>query len=142
MTDLLDANVLIALAMETHVHHEHARRWVRTSPLPVATCPITQGALVRALVRAGIPATRTSEILVAITKNPRHEFWPDELEYRDVPMYGVIGHRQVTDAYLAALTRAREGRLITFDRGLAALYPDLTVLVPTTSQLPDQRNPE
>ncbi len=42
-----------------------------------------------------------------------------------------MGHRQVTDAYLASLARAHSGRLATMDRGLAALHPDVTVLVPT-----------
>jgi predicted nucleic acid-binding protein len=44
---------------------------------------------------------------------------------------GVIGHRQVTDAYLAALARQRGGRLATFDAGLAQLHPDVAQLVPT-----------
>lgn len=35
---------------------------------------------------------------------------------------GVIGHRQVTDAYLVALARHHGGRLATLDRGLAALH--------------------
>lgn len=142
MTDLLDANVLIALAMNDHVHHEYARQWVRASTSRVATCPTTQGALVRALVRSGVPAVRIPEVLAVITKNPRHEFWPDTVDYGDVQWYGVIGHRQVTDAYLAALARANNGRLITFDRGLAALHPDVTVLVPAAPNLPEQRAPE
>jgi len=32
-------------------------------------------------------------------------------------MTGVIGHRQVTDAYLAALARHHRGQLATFDPG-------------------------
>lgn len=47
-------------------------------------------------------------------------------------MAGVIGHRQVADAYLAGLARARGGRLATFDAGLAALHPDVAELVPTS----------
>jgi predicted nucleic acid-binding protein len=45
----------------------------------------------------------------------------------------VIGHRQVTDAYLAHLARSRTGRLATFDRGLAEMRDDVTDLVPTVS---------
>jgi predicted nucleic acid-binding protein len=40
-----------------------------------------------------------------------------------------VGHRQVTDAYLAALARAHRGRLTTFDEGLVAAHPDVAVLV-------------
>ena len=37
--------------------------------------------------------------------------------------------RQVTDSYLAALARHRNGRLATFDRGLAALHADVADLI-------------
>jgi len=43
----------------------------------------------------------------------------------------VLGHRQVTDAYLAGLARAHRGRLPTMDRGLVAVHPDVADLVPT-----------
>jgi hypothetical protein len=52
------------------------------------------------------------------------------LGYTDVPWRGVLGHRQVTDAYLAALARRNGGRLATFDRGLAALHEDVVMLIP------------
>lgn len=142
MTDLLDANVLIALAIDDHVHHDAAERWLASSDDGFATCPITQGALMRALLRNDTPANRATMVLGRFTEDARHQFWPDELGYGDVPMYGVRGHRQVTDAYLAALVRAHGGRLVTFDRGLAALHPDVTVLVPTTPRLPEQRASE
>lgn len=41
-------------------------------------------------------------------------------------MAGVVGHRQVTDAYLAQLARARSARLATLDRGLCVAHPDVT----------------
>jgi hypothetical protein len=41
----------------------------------------------------------------------------------------VIGHRQVTDAYLAQLVRGRGGRLATFDHGLAKLHDDIAELL-------------
>ena len=42
----------------------------------------------------------------------------------------MIGHKQVTDAYLVALAKSNNVRLASFDRGLAALRPDLVGLVP------------
>ncbi len=44
---------------------------------------------------------------------------------------GVVGHRQVTDAYLAQLARIRNGQLATLDSGLAHLHSDVAVLIPT-----------
>ena len=43
---------------------------------------------------------------------------------------GIIGHRQVTDAYLAQLARARGARLATFDQALAKVHGNVADLVP------------
>jgi uncharacterized protein len=53
VTTLLDANVLIALVVSDHVHHDAAAEWLSASEADFATCPITQGALFRFLLRAG-----------------------------------------------------------------------------------------
>lgn len=66
-----------------------------------------------------------------IAAQPRHEFWSDQVPFADVALTGVIGHRQVTDAYLAQLARSHTGRLATFDQGLAQLRIDVAHLVPT-----------
>ncbi len=129
MTDLLDANVLIALGDSEHVHHDVVERWLAGSSGSFATCPVTQGALVRHALRSGAAVTEAVEVLSSVTGDRRHEFWPDDLGYGDVDLRGVVGHRQVTDAYLAGLARARGGRLATLDRGLALLHPDVTLLV-------------
>ena len=53
MTVLLDANVLIALLVEDHVHHGAAENWFTGMSGNFATCPITQGSLIRLLIREG-----------------------------------------------------------------------------------------
>lgn len=131
MRRLLDSNVLIALALADHIHHAQALAWLRSSDAAVATCPTTQGALIRTLLRLHLPQEQALRDLQRITDLGRHEFWPDDLSYAEVRMAGVVGHRQVTDAYLAALARVRGGRLATFDKGLAALHPDVVELVPS-----------
>jgi uncharacterized protein len=128
---LLDANALIALMVSDHVHHEAADAWVATCG-QLATCPITQGSLIRLLMREGQPAATGVAILTALMSNSRHEFWNDDVPYTDVRLTGVIGHRQVTDAYLAQLARQRRGRLATFDEGLAALHSDVAELIPAS----------
>jgi toxin-antitoxin system PIN domain toxin len=132
MTTLLDANVLVALVISDHVHHEPAEEWLASSDAEFATCPITQASLVRLLVRDGQPAGIAKQIITSISTNPRHQFWPDSVSFTDVELVGVVGHRQVTDAYLAQLARTHNGRLATFDRGLAQLHTDVVELVPTT----------
>lgn len=128
---LLDGNVLVALACPTHVHHAATERWFAADSRAFATCPITQGTLIRLLLqlRAVPDAASAITVLSLLSKHPRHRFWPDALDYLQVQWQGVLGHRQVTDAYLAALARHHGGRLATFDQGLAALHPDIAELI-------------
>lgn len=130
MTVLLDANVLIALLVDDHVHHVAAENWFTGLDRNFATCPVTQGSLLRLLIREGQSAATARAVLSGTTANPRHEFWPDDIPYTDVPVQGLIGHRQVTDAYLAQLARTRRARLATFDRAMAKLHSDVADLVP------------
>jgi hypothetical protein len=130
VTVLLDANVLIALLVDDHVHHEAAENWFVGLNGNFATCPITQGSLMRLLIREGQPAAAARAVLSGTAADQRHEFWPDDLSYIDVPSQGIAGHRQVTDAYLAQLARAHGSRLATFDQAMAQLHRDVVELVP------------
>jgi len=130
VTTLLDANVLIALVVADHVHHDAAAEWLSASDAPFATCPITQGGLVRFLLRAGQSAAAARDVVYAVDTADRHEFWSDSVSFADVAFGGVVGHRQVTDAYLAQLARSRDGQLGTLDSGLAHLHSDISVLIP------------
>lgn len=125
---LLDGNVLYALVDEAHVHHQAARQWFLALEGDFATCPITQGTLIRLAMRLGGQRIEQAlALLQAVTGHARHRFWPDALDYGEVRWHGVLGHRQVTDAYLAALARHHGGRLASFDQGLVALHPDVGV---------------
>jgi toxin-antitoxin system PIN domain toxin len=130
VTVLLDANVLIALLVDDHVHHAAAENWFSALSGSFATCPITQGSLMRLLIREGQPAAAARAVLDGTTADPRHEFWPDDISYAAVPAQGIIGHRQLTYAYLAQLARARGTRLATFDQAMAKLHSDVAQLVP------------
>jgi hypothetical protein len=130
VTVLLDANVLIALLIDDHVHHAAAENWFVGLSGNFATCPITQGSLMRLLIREGQSAATAQAVLNGATADTRHEFWPDDVGYTDVPIQGIIGHRQMTDAYLAQLARARGSRLATFDQAMARLHDDVVDLVP------------
>jgi toxin-antitoxin system PIN domain toxin len=130
VTALLDSNVLVALVVAEHVHHDAAAEWLSTSDTDFATCPITQGSLVRFLLRSGQAASTARDVVIAMGSASRHEFWPDDVPFADVELGGVVGHRQVTDAYLAQLARSRQGQLVTLDSGLAHLHSDVAVLVP------------
>lgn len=125
---MLDANVLIALVVAEHDHHDEAARWVAEAGA-IALCPIVEGALVRLLVRAGESQQVASAILEALYRAHSCAFWPDSVSYATVSLDRVLGHRQVTDAYLAALAVSNGGRLATFDHALADALPDATELI-------------
>lgn len=131
MTVLLDSNVLIALVVAEHVHHEAAVEWYAASDSAFATCPITQGSVVRFLLRSDYTALVARNVVAAIEAVDRHQFWSDSVSFTGVELNGVIGHRQVTDAYLAQLARENRGELATFDVGLAHLHRDVAILVPS-----------
>jgi hypothetical protein len=81
-------------------------------------------------LRAGVEATAKSarHLIGSISSLPRHEFWPDDASYLDMPTTGIAGHRQVTDAYLVLLARKHGGSVATMDGALAALHPGTTLL--------------
>lgn len=126
---LADGNVLIALTVEDHVHHRQAREWFNGHDDEFATCPMTQGTLLRFLVREGVGLPSALSALQQIQSLPQHVFWADEIGFDATVLAGVIGHRQVTDSYLAALARHFDGHLVTLDRGLAALHPHTAQLI-------------
>ena len=126
---LADGNVLVALTVVEHIHHAVAINWFETTEPDLATCPITEGTLLRFLLREGRSAVDSIAVLEAIRVHVWHRFWPDSIPYEGSHLIGVLGHRQVTDAYLVALAGLHGGRIVTFDRGLAALHGDSAFLL-------------
>lgn len=142
---LLDVNALIALLWARHEHHAAVQRWFAgASPGGWATCGLTQLGFVRIVSNPAFSAdaVRPAQALAVLRDNlahPRHEEWADRWGPTSLlePFAGqLVGHRQVTDAYLLGLAARHEGRLATLDRGVAALAPsggpfaDLVELIP------------
>lgn len=127
---LLDVNVLIALTWPTHVHHAPARRWFRTrADTGWATCPVTQLGFVRVssnpkIIRDAVTPREAVAMLQQLTRWPGHRFWPDDFAVTPSGPFAalaLVGHRQVTDAYLLALAQHHKARLATLDKGLPEL---------------------
>ncbi len=130
---LLDANLLLALAWPTHLHHERAQSWLETHARNGwASCPFTQSAFIRlssnpSVSPDAIAPSKAQILLDASLGHPNHHFWPDELSVHDAitPLRSnVVGHRQITDAYLLGLAMFRKGKLATFDRAITSLVPE------------------
>lgn len=129
MTDLLDVNVLLALAWPNHVSHHAALLWANTRPVKgFATCPITECGFIRlslnpVVVSEAVGMAAILSILTAYKNLAGHEFWPDDLEAHAVfsSITLPLAHRQITDAYLLSLAKNHKGRLVTFDKGIHIL---------------------
>jgi toxin-antitoxin system PIN domain toxin len=133
VTWLLDGNVLVALRLDSHVHHDRVHKWFGALKKGrFATCLITQGTLLRVHMRTAVDTTAAAawQALREIQEHPRHTWWGDGLSYLSVPHRQLQGHMQVTDAWLAELARRRKGRLATLDSGLAILHSDVAFLIP------------
>jgi uncharacterized protein len=133
MIYLLDGNVLVALRIDTHIHHERAHAWFRRLRRDgFATCPLTEGTLLRVHMRLALDGSATAawNALSEIHTHPRHTGWNDNFSYLDLSPARLQGPKQITDAWLAHLCRRRKGRLATMDQALALLHPDVAFLVP------------
>jgi toxin-antitoxin system PIN domain toxin len=128
VTYLLDANVLIALVVEEHEHHDVVSRWAAQAG-PLAVCPIVEGALLRFILRVGEMAATGAAVLTAVRALPSVEFWPDIVSYADLDLSGLRGHREVTDLYLVGLATANGATLATLDEGLAHRHPTASLLL-------------
>jgi uncharacterized protein len=127
---LLDANALIALGWPLHQHHKKTQDWFKVhSKEGWATTPFTQAAFVRvvsqpAFSNGSIGPREAAELLTRSTANEHHRFLAMGLQIAEVIGIcsgGLMGHRQVTDAYLLALAVKTNSKLVTFDSGLKQL---------------------
>lgn len=127
---LLDVNALIALGWNAHVHHDTMVAWFdRHAKAGWATCAFTQAGFVRVLSQPalGRAASTVAELTEALRHNlahPAHKLLALDFDFAEVLQRcsgGVVGHRQVTDAYLLAAAMRAGMKLLTFDSGVGAL---------------------
>lgn len=129
MRYLLDANVLVALAMTNHPDHGKAHAWFnRDTNRKWATCPLTQAGFLRGAFHSGgrsRAAIQTAlDGLARNCQSPNHEFWFVDIDLRelaDSQRTRIIGPNQVTDLQLLLLAHHRGGKLATFDSGIREL---------------------
>ena len=127
---LLDAKALIALAWPAHVHHDVMLEWfLRNRKAGWATCALTQAAFVRIVSQ---PAFHTPVVALAdaaglLSRNlasSDHRFLPLKSHLVDVLTHctgGVVGHGQVTNAWLITVAHAHGAMLVTFDQRISTL---------------------
>lgn len=123
---LLDVNVLIALLDADHLHHRAATQWLEDRlAAGWASCAITQNGCMRIMSQPGypnpLPTAQVAQRLAAATRTPHHRFIAAGASLLDPERFDtaqLLGHRQVTDAWLLGLAVEHGLRLVTFDKAV------------------------
>jgi len=127
---LLDVNVLVSLALQSHVHHRAAHAAL-AEMTAWATTPLTEAGLVRLLLNPTVAGEAFSmadvrPILIGMRSEQRWSLVADAVSFADsaLELRTLQGHRLVTDFHLIDVA-ARSGMcLATFDASLVqALAP-------------------
>jgi toxin-antitoxin system PIN domain toxin len=125
---LLDVNVLLALAWPNHQFHGAVVHRLDRRPVPQwATCLLTQLAFVRLSSNPAIVEVRRSpgqalDLLLRLVADPLHQYLETlpPLDRLGSSFRRLLGHQQVTDAYLVEIAEANDVTLLTLDQRLTA----------------------
>ena len=130
MSHLLDANALIALSWPTHEHHPRMISWFRQhARAGWASTAFTQSAFIRivsqpAFAGRSVAISEVAELLLRNTAHPKHRLVALDFDFAEVLgacTGGILGHRQITDAWLLTAAIRNGMKLVTFDTGIAQL---------------------
>ncbi len=124
MRALLDVNVVIALLDGAHLMHRQATTWLSSEiDAGWASCPITQNGVIRIMSQPGYlntqPVAKVAERLAEACATDDHVFWSHDFSLLAdgvIEWPRLLGHRQVTGAYLLATAVRNGGRFVTFDQ--------------------------
>jgi toxin-antitoxin system PIN domain toxin len=130
--DLPDVNLLLALAWPNHQFHTRARHWFGERTDRWHTCALTQLGFVRlssnpAFTEHAKTPLEATLLLSAMTRHPEHRFLAELDPLVGEPFAKVasrlMGHQQVTDAYLVVIAHRQGLQLVTFDRRIEVASP-------------------
>ena len=128
--NLLDVNVLIALAWDGHEHHLAAHAWFgKNSSSVFATCNTTQSAFLRLSLNPDVVGCKLNiaealSQLESFTKHPSHQYLEDgALDTSASAWQTVTGHKQVTDTNLVLIAQRHGGKFVTFDGAVRNRFP-------------------
>jgi predicted nucleic acid-binding protein len=128
---LLDVNVVIASIFADHVMHASARTFVETL-IRFYTTPMIQGGFLRFATRPWkndrkeeqpprLSMAEAHTKLIEFTAAQGHIFIPDDVQFTELGLRSMQGHRQWTDAYLLHLARYHQLAFASLESRMANL---------------------
>ncbi len=128
---LLDVNALLALGWPNHQFHRAVVERLERRPAPAwATCALTQLGFVRLSANPAVVGIRRTpaqalDVLFRLAGDRWHTYLETLPALRRVEdaFTHLLGHRQVTDAYLLAVAASHDAILATLDRRFAVHDP-------------------
>ena len=108
--------------------HRRVLDFFETKRLQIATCPLVENGVIRVFNVPGygrigpVGFEAVAAKLRDICSERDHEFWPDDISLRRPELVNwarILGHNQITDAYLLALAVTNKGCLTTLDHRVA-----------------------
>jgi toxin-antitoxin system PIN domain toxin len=130
---LLDVSVLLALHRPSHEAHRRVIQWFRhDGEKAFSTCAMTQAGFVRLMMNPSLSERKVEQhearqLLIELMQLKGHIFWDSGINFLEAtaPIADrILGHRQVTDAYLLGLAIREKGSLATLDRATRHLAGD------------------
>jgi uncharacterized protein len=121
---LPDAHLLVAFTWENHQHQAAAVNFFQKHA-KVATCPLTELALVRVWMQKGASGVDADRALKEFVSKYRSRLISDDLSATVIAGLNQ-GHRQTTDSYLAMLARHHGIKLATLEEALAKRFPEVS----------------
>jgi predicted nucleic acid-binding protein len=111
---LLDVNLLLAAAWQSHGRHRAVLAWLATVDT-VKICTVVELGFLRVSMSPGfrVPFTEALRVLGDTKLRGSMTGVPGDLEARSLPLLKT--HSEVTDAYLVQVARAHQLRVATLD---------------------------
>ncbi|MDR1190248.1 MAG: PIN domain-containing protein [Verrucomicrobiales bacterium] len=124
MTYLLDVNVLLALLINRHQHHQRVKQWMSKLDKNdiMLLCPPCETGFIRLshqLYDTDLPISKQLAIDFAARSNVRRV--PDNQFANALPAW-VKNHKQVSDGHLQAVAAVHHAQLATLDEGIPRAF--------------------
>lgn len=122
---LFDVNVLVALAVDTHLFHGPAHVARSRTGAGWATTPVTESGLIRLLLNPAVTGGRFTitdavGVVGGFRLDPSWRHLDDRTSAAEptIDWMTAVGHRQITDFHLVDLAARHGAVLATFDSSL------------------------